>query len=119
MAALNYLEPQQLAEMLRGPDAAHVLVIDVREDDFAGGHIKGALNIGGAGKWRRRHREIPEQHELRLSTLCMHAVDAPVPVAMQACTAFMEGGLPLAELGHVPTTHYNQRKNSLQKAENH
>ena len=39
MAALNYLEPQQLAEMLRGPDAAHVLVIDVREDDFAGGHI--------------------------------------------------------------------------------
>ena len=71
MAALNYLEPQQLAEMLRGPDAAHVLVIDVREDDFAGGHIKGALNIGGAGNWRRRHREMPEQRELRLRCACM------------------------------------------------
>lgn len=30
------------------PDARKVLVIDVRDSDFAGGHIRGARNIGDA-----------------------------------------------------------------------
>ena len=27
------------------PEASTVAVVDVRDDDFAGGHIKGALNV--------------------------------------------------------------------------
>lgn len=31
--------------MLKGPDRAKVLVLDVRDDDFAGGHIRGCVNL--------------------------------------------------------------------------
>lgn len=42
------------ARARRRPDAARVVVIDVRDSDFAGGHIRGAVNIGAGracGGW--------------------------------------------------------------------
>lgn len=35
----------QLAEMLRSPSAPRPLIIDVRDSDFAGGHIRSAVNL--------------------------------------------------------------------------
>ena len=47
MAAVqwNHLEPDQLAGLLKGPERDQVCVVDVRDEDFAGGHIKEAINI--------------------------------------------------------------------------
>jgi len=50
---VSYIEPQQLAELLKTPEKQNTLIVDVRGEDFEGGHIKGALNIGdiaGAGR---------------------------------------------------------------------
>lgn len=35
----------QLAETLRSPSAPRPLIIDVRDSDFAGGHIRSAVNL--------------------------------------------------------------------------
>jgi Cdc25 family phosphatase len=43
---VSYIEPQQLAELLKTPEKQNTLIVDVRGEDFEGGHIKGALNIG-------------------------------------------------------------------------
>ncbi|KXZ49496.1 hypothetical protein GPECTOR_21g722 [Gonium pectorale] len=43
---LQYLEPSQLASALRHPkQKGRVVVVDVRDDDYEGGHIRGAVNI--------------------------------------------------------------------------
>ncbi|GLC45954.1 hypothetical protein PLESTB_001200700 [Pleodorina starrii] len=45
MSVVEYLEPVQLATALRHPQQKdRVLVLDVRDEDFAGGHIRGAVN---------------------------------------------------------------------------
>ncbi|KAL4095749.1 hypothetical protein PRIC1_009121 [Phytophthora ramorum] len=43
----RYIEPSALAEILRNPDlsAKRPLIIDVRDSDYAGGHIRTAVNI--------------------------------------------------------------------------
>ncbi|KAG2449115.1 hypothetical protein HYH02_005863 [Chlamydomonas schloesseri] len=42
---VQYLEPAQLATALRHPKSRdRVLVLDVRDEDFIGGHVKGAVN---------------------------------------------------------------------------
>lgn len=46
MASVSYIEPTQLAGALKGPDRDQWKVIDVRDEDYAGGHIKGAINTG-------------------------------------------------------------------------
>ncbi|GAX80386.1 hypothetical protein CEUSTIGMA_g7825.t1 [Chlamydomonas eustigma] len=46
---ISYIEPQQLAEFLRNQEKQHTLVVDVRGEDFQGGHIKGATNIDSQG----------------------------------------------------------------------
>ncbi|GIL54210.1 hypothetical protein Vafri_9785 [Volvox africanus] len=44
-SVVQYLEPIQLANALRHPtQKERVLVLDVRDEDFAGGHIRGAVN---------------------------------------------------------------------------
>lgn len=42
----RYIDREQLAALLRSPEREHVLVIDVRGEDFVGGNIKGAVNVG-------------------------------------------------------------------------
>eukprot|EP00955_Chlamydomonas_euryale_P087003 364262-Chlamydomonas_euryale.AAC.19 len=42
---VEFIEATGLAALLRGPDAATALVIDVRDEDFEGGHVRGAVNI--------------------------------------------------------------------------
>ncbi|KAK9814822.1 hypothetical protein WJX72_012047 [[Myrmecia] bisecta] len=42
---LSYISAGDLVTVLQGPDKAKTLVVDVRDDDFEGGHIKGALNV--------------------------------------------------------------------------
>lgn len=39
------LAPSDLAEILRDESVKPPLIIDVRDADFAGGHIRGAINI--------------------------------------------------------------------------
>ncbi|KTW29625.1 phosphatase YCH1 [Pneumocystis jirovecii RU7] len=46
MQSLEYLEPERLSLKLKNSENKEKLVIvDVREEDFIGGHIKGALHI--------------------------------------------------------------------------
>eukprot|EP01025_Chloroclados_australasicus_P055379 TRINITY_DN6699_c0_g1_i1.p3 TRINITY_DN6699_c0_g1~~TRINITY_DN6699_c0_g1_i1.p3 ORF type:complete len:128 (+),score=8.90 TRINITY_DN6699_c0_g1_i1:242-625(+) len=46
MFALQYMEPEQLAGLLKGPEKDKAIVIDVRSHDFGDiGFIKGCLNI--------------------------------------------------------------------------
>eukprot|EP00798_Chlamydomonas_sp_ICE-L_P021449 gene21449-28419_t len=40
-----YMEVGTLAEILRGPDAMTTRVMDVRDEDFAGGHIRSCVNV--------------------------------------------------------------------------
>ncbi|EFN57375.1 hypothetical protein CHLNCDRAFT_142765 [Chlorella variabilis] len=46
-AAVGLLAPARVKALLRGAEGGEdkVLVIDVRDSDFAGGHIRGAVNI--------------------------------------------------------------------------
>ena len=44
--SINYIEPAELASLLRnGETKSKISIIDVRQDDFAGGNIIGAVNI--------------------------------------------------------------------------
>jgi len=43
---VSYIEPAQLAEAMKRPDRDQWIVIDVRDEDYAGGHIRGAIHTG-------------------------------------------------------------------------
>ncbi|RMX69379.1 hypothetical protein KXD40_001839 [Peronospora effusa] len=47
MEPLHYIQPSALVEILRNPHAPgkRPVIIDVRDTDFAGGHIRSAVNI--------------------------------------------------------------------------
>ncbi|KAK9917490.1 hypothetical protein WJX75_004973 [Coccomyxa subellipsoidea] len=45
MPAPTYIEGEQLVQLLRGEDKKTTCVLDVRDEDFQGGHIRGCLNI--------------------------------------------------------------------------
>ncbi|EIE22872.1 Rhodanese-like protein [Coccomyxa subellipsoidea C-169] len=45
MPAPTYIEGEQLVQLLRGEDSTETCVLDVRDEDFQGGHIRGCLNI--------------------------------------------------------------------------
>jgi Cdc25 family phosphatase len=54
---IKFVEPEEVAEWLRAgqvaaagsaSDAASVAIVDVRDEDFAGGHIPGAHNVPSA-----------------------------------------------------------------------
>ncbi|BDA50392.1 probable dual specificity phosphatase ibp1 [Coccomyxa sp. Obi] len=40
-----FLEGEQLVQLLRGDDSGATCVLDVRDEDFRGGHVRGCLNI--------------------------------------------------------------------------
>ncbi|GHJ86224.1 hypothetical protein NliqN6_2626 [Naganishia liquefaciens] len=42
--SFQYINAQELAEIVKKNDPKEVQVIDVRDDDFVGGNIKGAVN---------------------------------------------------------------------------
>lgn len=44
MAEVNYIDSEALSQLLQG-DGEKPLIIDVRDSDFEGGHIQGAINI--------------------------------------------------------------------------
>ena len=44
-AAPSYMTREQLATLLLSPSADSVAVVDVRDDDYVGGHIKGCQNV--------------------------------------------------------------------------
>ncbi|PSC71887.1 Rhodanese [Micractinium conductrix] len=43
--AVTKVSPVQVKALLRGEERGKVLVVDVRDSDFSGGHIKGAINV--------------------------------------------------------------------------
>ncbi|CAH0477186.1 unnamed protein product [Peronospora belbahrii] len=47
MEPLHYIEPSELVEILRNTHTSNKLpvIIDVRDTDYAGGHIRSAVNI--------------------------------------------------------------------------
>ena len=44
-ATLKRMSREQLSSLLLSPDASNVAVIDVRDDDYVGGHIKSSTHI--------------------------------------------------------------------------
>jgi Cdc25 family phosphatase len=44
-SAVTVLAPVRVKALLRGPNNDRVCVIDVRDADFEGGHIRGAVNV--------------------------------------------------------------------------
>ncbi|CAL8464790.1 g4325 [Coccomyxa elongata] len=40
-----FLEGEQLVQLLRGDGSGAICVLDVRDEDFRGGHIRGCLNV--------------------------------------------------------------------------
>ncbi|CAL5229180.1 g12457 [Coccomyxa viridis] len=42
---VGFIEGARLTSLLRGPEKSDTCVLDVRDDDFRGGHIPGCLNI--------------------------------------------------------------------------
>lgn len=58
-----YIEPTEVAALLRGPEVEKTVVIDVRDEDFRGGHIRGAVNIPSHNFYKdERINEIFQQH---------------------------------------------------------
>lgn len=69
MRPIGYLSGSELATLLEQPDAASaVRVVDVRDSDFEGGHIRGATHIPAhqflanagayATRWRGEQRVV-------------------------------------------------------------
>ena len=44
-AAPSYMTREQLATLLLSPSADSVAVVDVRDEDYIGGHVKGGQNV--------------------------------------------------------------------------
>lgn len=45
MATVRYIECSTVAELISGPMKDDLAVVDVRDEDFYGGHVKGAINL--------------------------------------------------------------------------
>ena len=45
MSSPSYMTKETLAELLGAPSASSVAVIDVRDEDYVGGHIMGSQNV--------------------------------------------------------------------------
>lgn len=44
-ATLRHISREQLSSILLSPDGSKVAVVDVRDDDYVGGHIHSAINV--------------------------------------------------------------------------
>ncbi|KAJ0396293.1 hypothetical protein P43SY_005405 [Pythium insidiosum] len=54
----DYIAASELATALRRTGGARPVVIDVRDEDFAGGHIRGAINMP---EWQFRDDDFVDQ----------------------------------------------------------
>ena len=53
------MQPRQLASLLRDPtERARTVVVDVRDDDHVGGHIKGSLHVPSRNFYERVHKLV-------------------------------------------------------------
>lgn len=56
---VKYISPQELEALIKG-ETEDYLVVDVRDDDYRGGNIKGALNIPSEKFMLELHRLIDD-----------------------------------------------------------
>lgn len=62
---LKYVEPADLRSWFKSRDEdSKIIVVDVRESDFKGGHIKGALNFPS----KKFNESLPELHKKVVET---------------------------------------------------
>ncbi|KAJ9123735.1 hypothetical protein QFC24_003509 [Naganishia onofrii] len=60
----KYISAPELAELVKKTDTKEVQVIDVRDDDFAGGNIKGAVNSPSEGFTQKVTELVKEYNEV-------------------------------------------------------
>ncbi|KAJ9107344.1 hypothetical protein QFC21_000794 [Naganishia friedmannii] len=60
----KYISASELAELVKKTDTKEVQVIDVRDDDFAGGNIKGAVNSPSEGFTQKASELVQEYNEV-------------------------------------------------------
>ena len=75
---MRRVSAQELSEALRGPRSA-LLIVDVRDEDFTGGNIPGAVNMPSASihrQWQRLH-SLAKDRQL----VVFHCQTAPNTVA--------------------------------------
>jgi len=73
--AFEYIDAGELSASLLAGDVASLVVVDVRDDDFAGGHVRGAINIPSTSSlWQ------PEQKAELLARINSSRSDSSVPV---------------------------------------
>ena len=56
---VKYISPQELETLIKSQSKAY-LVIDVRDDDYRGGNIKGALNVPSEKFMLKLHQLIDD-----------------------------------------------------------
>jgi len=100
------LEPVSREELLARSKDGLVTVLDVRpEDEFASGHVPGAINVPLA-QLRKRLAELPRQHEIVAycrGPWCVLAFEAVALLREHGRTARrLEGGLPEWKVAGLP-----------------
>mmetsp|Transcript_29963 Transcript_29963/g.54821 ORF Transcript_29963/g.54821 Transcript_29963/m.54821 type:complete len:126 (-) Transcript_29963:155-532(-) len=78
MGDLSYMEPYQLSSLLRSNEKNNVTVVDVRDDDFEGGHIKGAVNIPSLQFNNEPYMEPVVQNLQKSSLVVVHCMFSQV-----------------------------------------
>ncbi|KAI3438447.1 hypothetical protein D9Q98_000877 [Chlorella vulgaris] len=71
-SSVAVLSPARVKALLRGPLAGKTLIVDVRDSDFAGGHIRGALNITTDGFSSDQRIEEVVQRCQGMETVVVH-----------------------------------------------
>lgn len=60
---VSYISPQQLEALIKSK-SHDFLVVDVRDDDYRGGNIKGGINIPSEQFLRKLHKLIDDTRHL-------------------------------------------------------
>jgi len=58
---VKYISPQELETLIKS-EAKDYFIIDVRDDDYRGGNIKGAINIPSEKFMLKLHQLIDDTH---------------------------------------------------------
>ena len=68
---VRYISPQELEALIKS-DAEDYLIVDVRDDDYRGGNIKGAINIPSEKFMLKLHQLIDDtQNASKIIFHCM------------------------------------------------
>ena len=60
---VKYISPQELEALIKSQSKAY-RIVDVRDDDYSGGNIKGALNIPSEQFMLKLHQLIDETQDV-------------------------------------------------------